>query len=93
MPNAVLTPIFAILCCLVIAHGALQCFDPVRLKRIQDKLRSQHFDWSDSAGGAYFEKLREKQARDPSFLDRLSGLVMMGAGFLGLFVALERLVR
>ena len=56
MLNTILHLLFAILSCLIIVQGALQCFAPARLKRIQDRLRPQHVNWSESAGGAFFEK-------------------------------------
>lgn len=94
MPVAIFLPIFAILCCVIIAHGALQCFAPAMLKRLEDKLFfPRHINWSESAGGAFLEKLREKQARNPSLLYRLSGFVMMGAGALMLVFGLLRFVH
>ena len=41
-----------------------------------------------SAGGAFFERLREKQARHTSILYRLSGLLLMGFDVLMLLFVL-----
>ena len=65
---------------MIIAGGALQCFAPARLKSLQDKLRPQHVDWTASAGGAFFERLREKEARQPSPGYRFGSLVVVALG-------------
>ena len=88
MPAAVLIPLSALLCCVIIISGVLQCFAPAKLKRLQDKVRPHHVNCSESAGGVFLERLREKQARSPSLLYRLSGFMLMGAGVLGLLFVL-----
>lgn len=70
---------FAIMCVVLIAAGALQCFAPKKLKEIQDKLRPRG-DYSSGAFGAFFEKLREEDARQPSLLYRFSGFMVMSIG-------------
>ncbi len=89
MKSAILTLGFAVICILLMAQGALQCFAPQRLKAIQDRLRPKG-DWSASAGGAFLEKLREKQARAPSPLYRFSGLLLMAAGIWMFWVGVLR---
>jgi hypothetical protein len=64
---------------LLIAQGALQCFAPQKLKDVQNRLRPKG-DYSGSALGSFFERLREKQASEPSALYRFSGLMLMGMG-------------
>lgn len=86
MPAAIYVSLVAIWCCVVIVHGALQCFAPARLKRIEDRLFRVN---KDSAGGAFIRKARIKHARNPSLLYRLSGLVLMGVGFWMLISALK----
>jgi uncharacterized protein YjeT (DUF2065 family) len=85
--NTVLTFVFCFFCLVLIASGALQCFAPPKLKALQDKLRPRG-DWSGSALGGYFERLRERQATRPSVFYRLSGLALMAMGFLMLGFAL-----
>jgi hypothetical protein len=70
---------FPIVCVVVIAAGALQCFAPKKLKEIQDKLRPRG-DYSSGVFGAFFEKLREEEARQPSLLYRFSGFMVMSIG-------------
>ena len=79
MPTAILMPLFAICCCVLIAHGALQCFAPARLKRIEDMFGLFRVN-KESAGGALIEQARAKQANSPSLLYRLSGLGVMAVG-------------
>ncbi|HEY1576932.1 MAG TPA: hypothetical protein VGF82_07665 [Terracidiphilus sp.] len=88
MPTAILIPLFAICCCVLVVQGALQCFAPARLKRIEDKLGLFRVN-KDSAGGAFIRKARIKQARNPSLLYRLSGLLLMGIGLWMLISALK----
>ena len=67
--------IFAIVCCLGIVQGWLQCFDPARWQRIRTRLFPRSVSW--------YEKYLEKQARNPSLLYRLGGfLVMVWAAFM-----------
>jgi uncharacterized protein YjeT (DUF2065 family) len=77
--NVTFTAGFTIVCLVLIAAGALQCFAPARLKEIQDKLRPRG-DYSQSAFGSFFEKLREEEARQPSVLYRFSGFMLMSIG-------------
>ena len=77
--NATVAILFPIMCVVLIAAGALQCFAPKKLKEIQDKLRPRG-DYSTSAFGAFFEKLREDEARQPSLLYRFSGFMVMSIG-------------
>jgi hypothetical protein len=63
----------------LIAAGALQCFAPKKLKEIQDKLRPKR-DYSSSVFGAFFEKLRDDETRQPSLLSRFSGFMVMSIG-------------
>jgi uncharacterized protein YjeT (DUF2065 family) len=84
--------IFAVICCVFIIQGWLQCFAPAKLKQIQDRLRPQRFDWS-KGGSGFFERLREKQARNPSLQYRLGGLVLMGLGVFMLIQVLVSLLR
>jgi hypothetical protein len=81
MTPAILKVAFALLCCLLIAQGALQCIAPHILKQVQDKLRPRG-SWSASAGGTFFERLRERQATNPSPLYRFAGVVEIALGFL-----------
>jgi hypothetical protein len=83
--SAIFTACFTLACVLLIAQGALQCFAPQKLKDVQDKLRPKG-DYSDSALGRFFERLREKQASEPSALYRFSGLMLMGMGIFMLMV-------
>ncbi len=77
--NTTVAIVFPIMCVVLIAAGALQCFAPKKLKEIQDKLRPRG-DYSSSAFGAFFEKLREEEATQPSLLYRFSGFVLMSIG-------------
>ena len=77
--NATLAILFPVMCVVLIVAGAFQCFAPKRLKEIQDKLRPRGA-YSSSAFGAFFEKLEEKQARQPSLLYRFSGFMLMSIG-------------
>ena len=83
--SAIITTGFSLACGLLIAQGALQCFAPQKLKDVQDRLRPKG-DYSSSALGSFFERLRERQARQPSTFYRLSGLMLMGMGILMLIV-------
>ncbi len=83
---------FALVCLVLIAAGALQCFAPARLKEIQDKLQPKG-DNSQSAFGSFFERLREKEARQPSLLYRFSGFVLMSIGAFMLVLAVLILWR
>ncbi len=74
-----LTVVFTVICCLLIAQGALQCFDPAKLNRIQARFTPRSVDWNASAGGTFFERLRRQSAK-PSLLNRLAGVLMMVAG-------------
>ena len=92
MKSAIRDFVLALLCVLLISQGVLQCFATRKLKDIQDRLRPKG-DWASSAGGAFFEQLREKQARQPSLLYRLCGLAVMGLGVLMLIAVLRRYFR
>lgn len=88
MPTVILFLLFAICCCILIVQGALQCFAPTKLKRIEDKLGLFRIN-KDSAGGAFIRRARITQGRNPSLLYRLSGLVLMGIGLWMLISALK----
>jgi len=88
MKSAILDVLFAVLCVVIIAQGALQCFAPRKLKELQDKLRPKG-EWSSSAGGAFLERLRAKQAAEPSPLYRFSGLLLLAIGVVVLLAALR----
>jgi hypothetical protein len=79
--NAIFTAGVTLACALLIAQGVLQCFAPQKLKDVQDRLRPKGDYWG-SALGSFFERLREKQASEPSALYRFSGLMLMGMGIL-----------
>ena len=79
--------VFSFLSLVLIASGALQCFAPQKLKELQDQLRPKG-DYSGSALGGYFERLRERQATQPSVFYRLSGLALRAMGILMLGFAL-----
>ena len=83
---------FALVSVVLIVSGALQCFAPKRLKGIQDKLRPKG-DYSNSAFGAFFEKMREEQASQPSLLYRFSGFMLMSIGAVMLVLGVLLLSR
>ena len=86
------TILFTVVCVVVIACGALQCFAPQRLRGLQKTLRPKA-DWSASAGGKFFEGWADRQASNPSLLYRLAGLFVMAMGLYMLSVAVGRLLR
>jgi hypothetical protein len=84
--SAIFTAGVTLACVLLIAQGALQCFAPQKLKDVQNRLRPKGDYYSGSALGSFFERLREKQASEPSALYRFSGLMLMGMRILMLIV-------
>ena len=85
------TVVFGIVCGVVIAFGALQCFAPQALRRLQKELRPKA-DWSASAGGKFFEDLADRQANNASLLHRLAGLMVMATGLYMLSIAVASLL-
>lgn len=83
---------FAMICVVVTAFGALECFAPRTLRQLQKQFRPKA-DWSASAGGKFIEDLADRQANDPSLSYRLAGLVVMATGIYMLSVAVARLLR
>ena len=92
MNKVMFTVGFSAVCVLCIAAGALQCFAPSRLKEIQEKLRPRG-DHSRGPFGTFFEALREEEASQPTWLHRLSGLMLMSIGAFMLVLALYLLRR
>ncbi len=83
---------FMLICSLGIVQGALQCFAPMRLRRLQKRLRP-NADWTASAGGKFFEGLAERQASHPTRAHRATGLLLMALFIYLLTAAIGRLIH
>ena len=86
------TILFTVVCVVVIACGALQCFAPQRLRQLQKQLRPKAY-WSTSAGGKSFEDLADRQSANHSRLYRLGGLFVMAVGLYLLSAVVARLLK
>lgn len=72
------------ICTFGAAFGALQCFAPAKLRELQKRYRAKA-DWRDSAGGRWIEHYADRQARNPTVMYRLGGLLLMLFFLFGLF--------
>ncbi len=84
--------VFILICIFGIALGALKCFVPAKLRELQKRYRPKA-DWSDSAGGKLLEDYAERQARNPTFMHRSTGLLMMAFFLYLLAQAIGRLLH
>lgn len=92
MKNATFSAGFTVVSLMLIAAGALQCFAPKKMKEIQDKLRPPG-DYPNSALGSLFEKFRQDEAGQPSWMYRFSGFMVMSIGAFVLVISLLLLWR
>ena len=75
--------LWLVLVLVLICQGALQCFSPGTLKRLQNRLPRTYNP--ETRGGKYLEGVRTKK---PSIAHRIVGLLLM---FVGLFLLLATL--